>query len=541
MNKLSTFFYTIKYLKFIQLWDRVKRKFTRPKNRGVSYTIANCKNSMQRYELITSSYKCDGSFCFLNKRDHISDWNDSSKDKLWLYNLHYFDDLNHSVASSRTELHIDLIDSWISENPYMKGNGWEPYTISVRTVNWIKWFNTLFIPKNEWLDSLALQVSALECQLEYHLLGNHLFSNGKALVFAGCYFSGDSADKWLRKGLSILEKEIPEQILDDGGNFELSPMYHNIILSDMLDLYNLSNAYPESISNSTKCYWLSVIEKMFFWSELMKHQDGEVSFFNDSAIGISPTISDLKGYAILLDIKSFNKKVCKLCHLVDSGYIIIQDDASKLILDVAKVGPDYIPGHAHADTLSFEMSIEGHRVFVNSGTSVYGVSDERLRQRKTESHNTVVVDGKDSSEVWSGFRVARRAYPSNPVITDKDGVISVECSHDGYVRLPGKVTHARKWQLQHGGLTISDHLSGSFISAEAHYHLHPDIRIEEADSDGQVTLHLPSGSQYTISAEGADIKVLDTTWHPEFGLSIANKKLVLNFKQNELHFVLTRA
>ena len=69
------------------------------------------------------------------------------------------------------------------------------------------------------------------------------------------------------------------------------------------------------------------------------------------------------------------------------------------------MGPDYIPGHAHADTLSFELSIGAQRVFVNSGTSEYGLSPKRLNQRKTAAHNTVEVDGKDSSQVWSGLEL----------------------------------------------------------------------------------------------------------------------------------------
>ncbi|TOQ84691.1 hypothetical protein CGG86_23720, partial [Vibrio parahaemolyticus] len=74
-------------------------------------------------------------------------------------------------------------------------------------------------PKDEWLNSLSLQVQALEQQLEYHLLGNHLFANAKALVFAGCFFKGDLACRWLERGLDILHKEVAEQILSDGGNF----------------------------------------------------------------------------------------------------------------------------------------------------------------------------------------------------------------------------------------------------------------------------------------------------------------------------------
>lgn len=92
-----------------------------------------------------------------------------------------------------------------------------------------------------------------------------------------------------------------------------------------------------------------------------------------------------------------------------------------------------------------------------------------------------------------------------------------------------------------GDLFISDNLSGTYNHAEAHYHLHPDIMVEELNNTNQIRLHLLNGTIYTIDAEGADIKVFDTTWHPEFGVSVANKKLVLNFKQNEVNFVLKRA
>ena len=75
----------------------------------------------------------------------------------------------------------------------------------------------------------------------------------------------------------------------------------------------------------------------------------------------------------------------------------------------------------HADNLSFEWSLGEQRVLVNSGTSLYGVSSERHRQRKTKSHNTVEIDGFDSSEIWSGFRVARRASSSlESVMDDRD-------------------------------------------------------------------------------------------------------------------------
>lgn len=537
MNKIFKLYHTLKYLKPIQLTNRVSRKLSKVRFSAPITQSNNTSTQWLSFSVLPSCYQGNRQFKFLNVVDVVSDWNDDKKAKLWLYNLHYFDDLNQLGWQERTDIHTDLIDTWIAQNPPMMGNGWEPYTISLRCVNWIKWFLSGNEPKPEWLSSLSLQVQALDQQLEYHLLGNHLFANAKGLVFAGCFFQGKDAKAWLKRGLAILEQEIPEQILADGGNFELTPMYHNTILADMLDLYHLSLVYPDSIPSETQSLWYEYILKMFGWAEQMEHPDGDVSFFNDSAIGIAPKLKRLKEYAEILNVDLPASNDEQVTVLKDSGYVVAKVNDKKLIADVAKVGPDYIPGHAHADTLSFELSIGNQRVFVNSGTSVYGLGAERLRQRKTETHNTVVVDGEDSSEVWSGFRVARRAYPSIPKINAKEQTVSVECSHDGYMRLPGKVMHTRNWQLASESLVVSDSLTGTFNEAQAHYHLHPDIQVLSEDS---IVIQLPDNSKYGVKVEGGDAVVLDSTWHPEFGLSVANKKLLVNFKQNEVTFVLER-
>ncbi|PML85237.1 heparinase II/III family protein [Vibrio breoganii] len=537
MNKIFKLYHTLKYLRPIQLTNRVSRKLSKVRFSAPITQSNHTSNDWLSFSVLPSCYQGDRQFKFLNVVDVVSDWNDDKKAKLWLYNLHYFDDLNQLGWQERTDIHTDLIDTWIAQNPLMMGNGWEPYTISLRCVNWIKWFLSGNEPKPEWLSSLSLQVQALDQQLEYHLLGNHLFANAKGLVFSGCFFKGKDAETWLKRGLAILEKEIPEQILADGGNFELTPMYHNTILADMLDLYHLSLVYPDLIPIETQSLWYGYILKMFGWAEQMEHPDGDVSFFNDSAIGIAPKLKRLKEYAEILNVDLPASNDEQVTVLKDSGYVVAKVNDKKLITDVAKVGPDYIPGHAHADTLSFELSIGNQRVFVNSGTSVYGLGAERLRQRKTETHNTVVVDGEDSSEVWSGFRVARRAYPSIPKINSNEQTVSVECSHDGYMRLPGKVMHTRNWQLASESLVVSDSLTGTFNEAQAHYHLHPDIQVL---NEGRIIIQLPDNCKYGVRVEGGHVVVLDSTWHPEFGLSVANKKLLVNFEQNEVTFVLER-
>jgi uncharacterized heparinase superfamily protein len=161
-----------------------------------------------------------------------------------------------------------------------------------------------------------------------------------------------------------------------------------------------------------------------------------------------------------------------------SGYVRLAAGEFVLITDVGRIGPDYIPGHAHADTLSFELSWRGRRVFGNSGTSCYGTSPQRVRERGTAAHNTVTVDDQDSSEVWHGFRVARRARPMDLVIADGDGHATVACAHDGYRRLRGRPVHRRQWRLAEDELVIRDHIEGAGEHrATGYLHVEPGIEV----------------------------------------------------------------
>ena len=440
-------------------------------------------------------------------------------------------------AVDRVEQHRCLVDAWVADNAVLEGNGWEAYPQSLRIVNWIKWFLNGEKPKQCWLDSLAMQAHVLRQNLEYHLLGNHLFENGKALIFAGIYFEGAAAQKWLDKGLEIVDAELVEQVLGDGGNFELSPMYHNLMLHGVLDLINLAGASADPQLDRRLASWKCTAAEMLGWMNAMLHPDGEVAFFNDAALGVAVAPALLEHYADELDVSAVVNAMCvesdgvALCHLADSGYLSVQGRCFKSLLDCARVGPDYLPGHAHADTLSFELSVRGQRLFVNSGTSCYGVSAERLRQRQTAAHNTLEIDGFSSSEVWGGFRVARRAYPAKPRLTDIGGV-EIECAHDGYARLFRPVTHRRKWSFTESSMRVVDRVVGRYSGAKVSYHLHPSV--DAVAAGGGVLLILADGSSIQVDVDGGVPVVEESTWHPQFGLSVSNKKITISLESGSL-------
>jgi len=481
---------------------------------------------------------------FLNEDRSISGagaWNAPGVKRLWLYNLHYFDDLNALDAVARQEWHAALIRRWIAENPPTQGNGWEPYPTSLRIVNWIKWALSGGVLPDEAVYSLAVQARHLERTIETHLLGNHLFANAKALVFVGLFFEGREADRWLSQGIAILRREVPEQILPDGGHFERSPMYHSLVLEDLLDLVNACRAYggrPGAPACLPIGEWETAAGRMRFWLAAMCHPDGEIVLFNDSAFGIAPSPVELDSYADRLGFEAAPVRAGAVTQLPDSGYLRARAGESVVFLDAAPLGPDYLLGHGHADTLTFEWSLLGDRVIVDSGTSRYDECAERLSQRGTAAHNTVVVDGVDSSEVWGSFRVAHRARPFGLSVTETDELADVTCSHDGYRRLPGKVVHRRTWKIWDRRLKIEDALEGRFRSAQARFLLHPAVAaasnagssLRDGMSSGEWVL--PSGKRVRWRIESGEGRFEPAQYHPGFGLAQDTVRLVVDFPGN---------
>ena len=531
-------FHTVRYLKPVQIFGRVAFQIRKPR---VEIRPAPSLRPVHEAWVVCAwrdvCLKSPATFSFLNEIHVLQsdqDWNNPAWDKLWLYNLHYFDDLSAFDSQTRTTLHQGLIERWISENPAPLGNGWEPYPLSLRIVNWIKWSLAGNELEAQWRDSLALQLRFLSQRLEWHLLGNHLLANAKALVFGGLFFSGHEAEKWLTKGLEILLEQLPEQILVDGGHFERSPMYHAIILEDLLDLINLAQSYGVKDAGSTLLLlryqdWLGLVPRMLGWLHDMTHPDGDIGFFNDAAFGIAPSATDLADYAVKLSLSILtDKQEGPVVAHTASGYVRLEKGTAVCLLDVAPVGPNYLPGHAHADTLSFELSVFGQRVVVNSGTSCYGAGTQRQYERSTAAHSTVQIDGDDSSEVWGGFRVARRARPHGLEILEDGNVVQVSCAHDGYRRLPGNPTHSRQWRFDGESLEIMDSIGGKFGDAVARFHLHPDVMIHADGNQGQ--LRLAGGEILIWQVIEGKAEVTDSTWQPEFGRSIPSRCLDVWFK-----------
>lgn len=531
MGRAALYWHTVRYLRPRQICNRLWRRVHRPRVRRLGeLRVRHGRGSWTAPARREPSMTGPLAFRILGEARGITtlDWNPGDASHLWRYNLHYFDDLNAADSPARLPWHAQAIAGWITANPPGAALAWDPYPTSLRIVNWIKWSHAGNVLPRIAIDNLASQLDWLSQDLEFHLGGNHLLANAKALVFGGAFFEGPEARRWLVRGLEILDEELPRQVLADGGHFELSPMYHAIALEDVLDLVNLSRLHPDLHLPGARLEGIAA--RMLRWLDAMCHPDGEISFFNDAALGIAPSPDELRRYA--RDLLGALPRQTGTCELADSGYVRIERLDCVLLADVARVGPDELPGHAHADTLSFELSLFGERVIVNGGTSRYGDGEERVAERGTRAHSTVQIDSANSSEVWSGFRVARRAHPLDVRFREEGGQSILSAAHDGYRRLRGAPTHRREWVAGPGRLRVADRVEGSFREARARFHLKPEVRCD-IDSRGSAgTLTLASGRVVRWSASGARARVVESRYAPRFGQSLATRCIELEIPRS---------
>ena len=475
MNKYLRLFNTIKYMKIRQINYRlfyiIRSKYRKFVNFSYPFSLTSSSVELKLQKSIDSynSFSNDNSFSFLNlshKFEEEIDWNFIDLGKLWAYNLNYFEYLNQK--NFEKEIALKLIDEFIDAIE-TNNEGLEPFPTALRGINWVK-FLTFHQIKNQKIDdSLYAQYMILMDNLEYHLLGNHLLENGFSLLF-GAYYFNDAV--LYEKAKEILVEELKEQILDDGAHFELTPMYHQIMLFRVLDCLNLvkeNNLFEKEFEKLLN----SKAQIMLGWLKKFSYQDGTVAHFNDSTEGIAPTSNMLFKYALELGIDA------KEIALSDSGYRAINYKDYELRVDVAEIGPSYIPGHAHSDTFNFELRLFGKPFIVDTGISTYENNKTRINERQTQSHNTVKIGNKDQSCVWSSFRVANRAR-INFLNEQEDSIVA---SHDGYKKLG--IIHQRRFKTTENSINIKDLLIGNYNAGHTHVayiHFHPtitDIKLQE--------------------------------------------------------------
>lgn len=468
-----------------------------------------------------------GEFCFLNHQVQLScadKWSVAELPKLWQYNLHYFDWLWSFDKSIECDWHEvkKLVIDWIENHPPRKGaTGWEPYPSSLRLINWSLLFfgrwrsRTLSDSEfsNRLSESMFRQYQWLNKHLEYHILANHLLENAVALAVGGAFFRGAFAEKISTSGNVLCQRELREQVLPDGLHYERSSMYHARVLWLCEVLQGLGDSQTTSIVNE-------LLPRMYEAMNNMTHADGSLALFNDAANHI---------YA-LPKTRHHQSKVWSLpsagFYGAQSARSVVEnhpDVTDSIVCNCGSITPSYQPGHAHADSLAFEWFIEGKPFITNTGIFQYSTGEARNHDRSTAAHNTVQIGDENSSEVWSSFRVGKRAKVRVDRWNPADSGFELCAVHDGY----SPWTHRRTFQYDQDRLEIVDQVAGPGTrTVKCFLHFGPDVQI--VDNPGEC--HARIGNAIVrIQIDGCKLDRIwkHTRYSPEFGLSINRQSFVL--------------
>ena len=492
----------------------------------------------------------EGRFTFVGRTETLGEpeWTRRRVSHLWSYHLHYFAfgvDLAWAwrlTGEARYARRFEaLAGGWLAACPPGRGDGWEPYPVSLRVVSWAQAL-LLFGDaldaglRAALLESLHAQAAWLERRLELQVLANHLQKNLTALVTAGLLFRGPVAARWRTRGAARLWRELGEQVLDDGGHYERSPMYHQLAAADFLETVGLLEAAGEAVPAEARARVAKMVEAM----GALCRPDGSLHLFNDAAQGEAPPLAHLAALgARLLGARPLEAEGAFA--LPRTGYFGWADakSAERFVIDCGPPGPSYQPGHAHCDLLSFELDLGGAPLVVDAGVSGYEGDPLREYVRSTRAHNTVSIGGREQSEVWGTFRVARRA--------EVEGTPRHESPSAGRWRFEGAyrpyhdrgAVHRRSVERTGDGWRVTDRVEGARDARLVCWlHLHPDWAV--AADEGGVTATRGEAS-VRIEPFGVDAVRLARGeegpaqgWHcPRFGVALPAAAVEMTVHAND--------
>jgi hypothetical protein len=346
--------------------------------------------------------------------------------RLGRFHRQYGDDVLAAARAGDVEEARRLIATWIEAHPPHDGDAWHPYPLSTRAGNWVAALTLLpELASPELSRSLWHQLQRLRVNIEVDVLGNHVIRNARALVLGGTSFG---AADLTRRGIELLRRELPEQVLRDGGHYERSPSYHIVVLRDLLEIQAAS---PHS--------WLAdAIERMRVFAAALERPDGAPALFNDGTVD-----------APQLDLPEPPEG---LSVFADSGFVVVRDGPLWLAFRCGVAAPSFLPAHAHADALSFQLWWRGRPVVVDPGTFTYEPGSDRDWFRSTRAHSTLRIDGRNQFRLWGAFR----SGPLPKVSLRYARENAVEAS----VVLHGRIRHVRRIEWSGNEVSVYDQVEG---------------------------------------------------------------------------------
>ena len=439
------------------------------------------------------------------------------------------------------------IDSWIDANPPFNGVNWASnLEIALRTVSLLIVLS--FTDRNAIPPDLNRRLRTCLNAHGYWLSRNpsrySSANNHKAAASAALFLIGttmpdlEDAKNYTTLGRITLMDAVEEMFHEDGVGAEQSLTYAGFTLELAMLCLWLGEQCAEPFPAATRERIGKAGEFLRWMTDSKGNQprigddDGGSAFYAEpesrphyvsSVLGCvaelldrpdlqPPAVAPCFRNIVLGDPPRRTRKPKGVRSFDAGGYTVLRQPVSgrdaMLVLDHGPLGHLSIAAHGHADALALWLHLDGTPVLVDAGTYLFGSPGPwRNHFRGTSAHNTLSIDGRNSSRISGCFSWTRKAQAWRDHENAPDG--GVAACHDGFKRHFG-VVHRREVTPGETSIKVTDSLEGRPLrrhQVDIGYLVNPELNVTlhrgaaSIALGGRTLLHLIPGPNLNVSLE----------------------------------------
>ncbi|MDO9086237.1 MAG: alginate lyase family protein [Anaerolineaceae bacterium] len=392
-----------------------------------------------------------------------------------------------------------IIEDWMDNNPPGMGPNWMDGQETALRLMAICFGFTAF--KNnaqttpEKVERFTILVAALADRIykniEYAIFtrSNHTVSEGLGIWLAGTLFPElKLAEKYQKKGKSILEKEACRQIYPDGSYCMHSLNYHRFVLQIFMFALRIGELNEVKLSN---CVYQAIERSVEYLYQLIDPNTGLMPQYgsNDGALVLPLNGCDYTDYRPVIQVGYYmirGKRVFPPGSWDEDLFWFYGDEPLNSLIETKNQIPDSIfldsgtskisgestrafircgtlkDRPSHADQNHLDLWWQGKNIALDAGTYLYNGNEHwRNGLASTKVHNTVNVDQQDQMQKFSRFIWVNW---STGIVLDhqeENGLKYWQGQQDGYTRLKDPVLHKRTIVLlADQAWLVVDHVAG---------------------------------------------------------------------------------
>lgn len=436
----------------------------------------------------------------------------------WLHGFHWMPDLLKSNDKAALVRARYLVDRWAAVFGKWNSYAWHPEILTHRLYNWLAyWAPALSVDSLSDIADTRRRITVRQLKRLKNTYGRLpkgpiRLKAAATLAMGGLRLNGRE-DLFYQKGLDLLDDEIAEQVLPDGGIITRAPGDITEALSVFMALEQLIQA--RGVEGSTSV--TRAIDRMQAALSFFLHSDGGLASFNGSGEGDKAAIAALLKRANLPE-HSFS--VCP-----NTAYQRIAAGGTVMIIDAGSTPPAGYDNRAHQAPLAFELSNASGRMIVNCGWTPQQPPNWHRMLRHTISHSTVIVDNAPAGKlIKEGKRAAlhgdvfaKTAGDVNVTRQDQAAGVWIEGDHNGYEGEYG-LSHRRRLYVNADGTDIRGEdtlylplgrtpISNKTVPFDIRFHLHPEVIVTLAQDQNSALIIQPGGVGWRLRTDSGPLEI----------------------------------